>query len=369
MRLLVGILAILIIGLVLSLTLTSKVTKETETIEIGNIAILTDIGANWGNAAKNGIDLAIEDINSEGGINGRYLKANHQDYSFDVKKAVTALNYLTEVKEIDIIIGPTWTPEALAIKDIAREKKVLMISPSVGVKEFNEESKYLFTTWIHDSIISERLAEKVYERGHRKVVIIGAQQAWIVEQTNTFKRRFEEIGGKVIEVIEPLVESKDVSSEALKVKEATEADAIIYTGCAAPSSALIAKRVKEMGIELPLYSLTPDMDVIKASQGAFEGMLFLSSITPNPKFEERYEKRFGLKVDAGADTAYDAVMLIAMAIEETKSTDTTVLANYLNTIEFYNGVSGNLLSDRKGSFTKEFVAKTVVNEKIVEGKF
>jgi ABC-type branched-subunit amino acid transport system substrate-binding protein len=69
---------------------------------------------------------------------------------------------------------------------------------------------------------------------------------------------------------------------------------------------------------------------------------------------------------SGADGAYDAVMIIAKAIKETKSLDTKVLAEYLVGIKEYKGVSGTLISDGKGGFEKDGVIMKVKNGKPVK---
>ena len=169
---------------------TQKLIQEKEPIKLGSILILSGQGASWGTAAKNGIDMAIKDINTAGGINGRKLTIDHQDDQSDAKKAITAFDYLVNVKNIKIIIGTTWSHTGLPLIQKADNEKVLMISPSLGMAKFNEESDYLFNTWPHDEILSAKLADYVYQKGHRNVAMIGAEQIWVKQQTNAFKNRW-----------------------------------------------------------------------------------------------------------------------------------------------------------------------------------
>ncbi len=228
------------------------------------------------------------------------------------------------------------------------------------MKEFNEKSRYLFNTWPHDFLLSRQLAEYVYAKGYRNVAIIGAQEVWVKDQTNNFKARFEELGGSVAVLLEPDPSNKVVYSEALKIKN-SGADAIVSTTDGVLVGALIAKRAREIGVVLPIYSITIDASTIEAAQGAYEGMEFLTSLTPSPEFKESYEKRYGIPIDIGADSAYDAVMLVAQAMKQTGSEDTAVLQAYLNNIGEYNGVSGHLISDGKGGFSKGYVTEKIIN--------
>jgi len=340
--------------------------KEAETIKIGSILILTGEGAAWGNAARNGIDLAVEEINAAGGINGKPLEVVHEDDQSDAKKAISAFHKLTDLDGIDIIIGTTWSHTGIPLVQLADEKQILMISPSLGMKEFNEGSKYLFNTWPHDYYLSQNLADYVYEKGHRKVAVIGAEQIWVKDQTTAFTKRFEELGGSVEVLVEPLPTSKDVYSNALKIKAAKDIDAIVSTTDGVLVGTLVAKELKTLGVDLPIYSITIDADTLAAAQGAYEGMQFLTYLTPTEEFEKKYEERFGMPIDIGADSAYDAVMLIAQAMRETGSTDTNVLQTYLNSIESYEGASGNLTADGKGGFTKDCIAIEVRNGEMMK---
>jgi len=334
---------------------------QSETTEIGFIGILTGQGSSWGEAAKNGTTLAVEEINANGGVNGKLLSIDFQDDGGNVTKTVTAFNYLTDIKGINIILGTTWSNNGLPLIKLADEKKVLMVSPSLGKPEFNEGSEYLFNTWPHDVTLSSALADYVYNKGHTQVALIGAEEVWTKDQTNAFRKRFIELGGTIDILVEPTPEQTEVGIEATKIKNAKNITAIVSVTDGVLVGALVAKKAKELGVELPIYSVTIDADTIKSAQGAYEEMEFLTFLTPTTEFKEKYEKRFG-NIDIGADTAYDAVMLIVQAMKETKSTDTTILAEYLQNVKEYTGASGHLISDGKGAFTKPFLVKKVVNE-------
>jgi len=363
----ISVLAVAVILFIINIFfMTGVAINDDYSIVIGSLLRLTgEDGSNWGVASKNGIDLAVKDINTRGGILGKNLVVDHQDYQGNIDLAVNAFRNLVDVKGIDIIIGTTWTPEALALMNIADYEKVIMISPSLGVKEFNENSPYLFNTWPHDFLLSEKLAEIVYEKGYRKVAIIGEEQPWTKEQTNAFTKRFESLGGDIVLKLEPLPGTTEVTTEALKIKN-SDADVIVATSGSVLVGINIIKRAKEIGVDLPIYSVTVDDFVIKASDGAYEDMIYLTSLTPDTDFKNRYEDTYNLDIVIGADTAYDAVMLIAKAIEETGSTNTEILQKYLNNIKEYQGVSGHLKSDGKGGFTKDFVIMKVVDGKAVE---
>ncbi len=358
-------LVVLVLVFILFNLKSALINNQEDYIKIGNIGILSGQGSSWGIAAKNSIDLAVEEINKTGGINGKILIVDHQDDKGISKEAINAFNNLTDIKNINVIIGTTWSTTGIPLIDLANNKEVLMISPSLGKAEFNESSKYLFNTWPHDFVLSQNLADYVYNKGYRSVALIGAEEIWVKDQTNAFTNRFEELGGKVLVVVEPLPTQVDIYSDALKIKSTTGVEAIISTTDGVLVGSRVAKSLKEMGVNSPIYSITIDKDSIDAAQGAYEGMEFLTFLDSTPEFRDIYEKKYNQTIDVGGPSAYDAVMMIAKAMKETGSEDPEVLQAYLHNIKEWDGASGHLVSDGKGGFTKEYKIMKVVDGKIV----
>jgi branched-chain amino acid transport system substrate-binding protein len=332
-------------------------------LKLGSILILTGQGSSWGIASKNGIEMAVEKLNSDGGILGRRIEVSHQDDQSNPRNAISAFRQLVDVEKVRFIIGPTWSNSGIPLIQAADKTKTIMISPSLGLAKFNEANKYLFNTWPHDFLLSEQLAEYVFRKGHRNIALVGAEDVWVKEQTDTFKRRFEELGGKIAFLTEPLPGTVDLRTEALKIKNNSEVEAVVSTtdGCIVGS--LVAKELKQLGIEVPIFSITLDQSAIDASQGGFEGLEFLTFLTPLAEFQRAYEERFKIPIDIGADSAYDAVMMLAQAISEAGSDDTELVSAKLSAIKEWKGMSGVLKSDGRRGFEKRFAIKKVVNGK------
>lgn len=342
-----------------------EVKIEQQKIRLGSILILTGEGSAWGVAAKNGIDMAVADLQAGKLPPGWTIEVDHQDDHGDPKQSIAAFRELTETKGISLIIGPNWSTLGLPLINEADRKKVLMISPSLGLAKFNESSPFLFNTWPHDSLLAQKLAEYVYAKGRRRVALVGAQESWVEEQTAAFESRFVELGGKIELKIEPLPKTIDLRAEALKIK-ASAADAFVSTTDGVVVGSLAAKALKELGGNLPLYSITLDQGAIDAAEGGFEGLEFLTFLTPSAEFQKRYENRYGIPVDIGADSAYDAVNLIVKAALAQLSLEPEKLAKYLETIKEFDGASGRLVSDGKRGFIKPYKIKRIAAGRPVE---
>jgi len=329
-------------------------------IKVGSILILSGDGASWGIAAKNGIDLAISEINTAGGINGAQIVAVHEDNHSDPKQSVSAYQKLTTADDVHFVIGPNWSRSGMVLKDMATSDQTIMISPSLGMGDFNESSEYLFNTWPHDFILSERVADMLYDAGKRNIGIFGAQDVWVKDQTIALKKQFEKRGGVVSYLSEPNLDQKNLQTEVLKVKKKKNLDAMVITSAVYPVGVEFAQTLRELGITIPLYSMTLDKNIIASANGAYDSMKFLTFLTPNDEFSQKYEDTFHIPVEIGADSAYDAMMMLAQAMKLV-GTDTTDVANYLNGITEYHGASGILVSDGSGGFTKPFKTYIVEN--------
>ncbi len=334
--------------------------SKTGDIKIGAALILSGEGASWGESAKNGVSMAVNEINTDGGIDGRMISVVYEDAN-SPQTAISAFQKLTTVDGVRFIIGPNWSVQGIPLIKLADQTKVVVISPSLGVKEFNESSKYLFNTWPHDFILSRNLADYAYNKGRRNVALLGANEVWVKDQTSNFADRFKQIGGKVALTYEPLTTESDVRSELLKIKADKTIDAIVLTTDGYSLTDVIAKQLKALSISLPVYAITIDGQILKDCNGACDGFTMLTFLTPTKEFSDKYVKTYNRNVEVGSDSAYDAVMILAGAIRETKSTDTDKVAQYLSSVKNYSGASGELVSDSKNAFTKPFLVTKIVN--------
>lgn len=362
-KILIGIIAVVIITIVLLNVLYLK-PKTSEPIRIGGILMLTGAGSSQGLNSQRGADLAIEKINSEGGINGRQLETSYKDNQGDNARVAVTVFYEFLREDIKIILGPNWTPSGLVLAPLACEKQVLMISPSLGVAGFNGECNYLFNLWPHDNLLSEELGKQIYDEGYRKIAILGSQQAWEQEQAYAVKTGFENSGGEVVSFQLPSQDEQEFSTETENIREA-DPEAVVLTLSTDPVG-LAAKKLYETDVNVQYYAILLDDGSIQDAEGALEGSIAVTSFTPNQEFIDAFVNKYGEQPEFGADTSYDAIMLIAQAIEETDSTDPTVLKDYINALDGYEGASGTLVFDGNGGVTKPFKFVAVEGNVVVD---
>ncbi len=155
-------------------------TAEEKPFLIAALLSLTGDCADVGDLSKKGIELAIKEINAEGGILGRPVKLILEDSNESNSiNAVSAYRRLLLNSDIHFLIGPSCSPAALAIAPIAaKNPDVILFSPSVGQREFNEAGDNLFKLWPYDEEGPKLLAEYANKKGWKKVAIFSSQQSW-----------------------------------------------------------------------------------------------------------------------------------------------------------------------------------------------
>lgn len=323
---------------------------QANSIRFGAMFCLTGDCSEWGTNSRMGTELAAEQINNTGGILGKRLEVTYDDSHDTVPSdTVSAYQRLTTNKNINFILGPTWTIAGMSIApQIAGNKNIVVISPSVGVKDFNESSDNIFNTWPHDEKATRELARYGFRQGWKSVAILGSKDPWVETQSNIFAEEFESFGGRISVKLEPLPSSRDLRSEALKIK-ASNPDAVFFSNYQVD---VIARQLAEIKFNKPKIAILMEKDRVKAAAGALEDSVFALYEKPSAEFVASFSQKFGKQPGITADTAYDALMVLAQAIKTAESFDTEKVIVALKNLRNYKGTSGTFSFNEKGSVDK-----------------
>lgn len=320
-------------------------------LRIGALLCLTGECAEWGTNSLDGIRLAVEEINNSGGLLGRKLAVDVQDSGEgeSAGKAVSALRSFGKMPEGRFIIGPSWTPAGLAIAPVAaKEKGLILMSPSLGVEDFNETADNIFNIWPHDSIATRKLAEFAYELGLRRVGIFSSEQPWEMKQGQTFAKEFERLGGIVLALVEPLPSEKNLKTEVLKLL-AKQPEFIFFANFG--QMGVAAKELARAQYSGRKFAILMDETQIKVAQGALEDVIYAGYPDASAEFQKKYQQRYGKQPGITADTGYDAVHLYVQAILQAGSFEQSKIQTRLQRLVF-DGASGRIIFDAEGGVKK-----------------
>ncbi len=324
-------------------------TSDTGPIKIGAVLMLTGTGANYGEHSLNGATMAMEEINANGGVLGRKLDIVPEDNLGDnPAAAISAFNKLKS-QGIDLMIGPNWSPSAIALAPIVCDKKVVMISVSEGGTAFSQKCDYTFNTYPAEARLSEALGKYVASKGYKNVAMIGSQQSWETEQFNAVKKGLEEGGAKL--TIAEVTSGTETDFRTILVKmQKAKVDALILTNYT--NEDITARQARDLGFKPQIYAVLLDDATVKDAEGSLEGAIGMSYFSPSKEFADKYMKEFGKTPDVSADSSYDAVNLIAEAIKSTGKTDSESVKEYLVNQKTFNGASGTGTFDEYGQVVR-----------------
>lgn len=321
---------------------------EANSIKIGAILSLSGDCADVGELTRKGLELASSEINSHGGILGRSVEFVVEDTKESNSiNAVTAFQRILLNKEIRFLFGPSCTPAGLAVAPVAaKHPEILLISPSIGLREFNEAGPNIFKLWPYDEDGPRLLAEFAIEQNWRSAAVFSSQQAWELAQGRFFSVAFEKLGGKITEKVEPIQSINDLKTEAMKLIR-SKPDVIVLTNYL--QFDIAARELERQGWKGPKIASLMTGEKILSAAGALEGTVSYGYPPASPSYLDLFQKKFGREPwSISSDTAYDALTLLAKVINEKKSLSPELIAGELRKVRDYRGASGVFSIDEKG---------------------
>ncbi len=361
----------LILGLIISLGMLGCAKKEKE-IKIGAILPLTGDAALYGEICKTGMDLAVEEINSKGGLKGSKISIVYEDSQADPKLAVGATNKLITVDKVNAIVGAMGSSEVMAIAPILNEKRVVLISPAATSHEITQAGDYIFRTIVSDVYDGIAMARFAYHnKGIKTVGVFYMTEVGPQGVAEAFIDEFKKLGGTILNVEKCSRGEKDFRTPISRIDKKNP-DAI-YFALYPRESELFVRQIRELGVNrfLMTHQLIDDPEVLDKLGKAADGIIFTTpKLTPETGgigvklFYEKYRKKYEKEPQQFASNSYDAVMLLTNAME-TYGFDSESIKTGLYEVKDYKGASGLLSIDENGDVQQKMLIMQIKDTKPV----
>lgn len=336
--------AMLVAGLVVG----GGVAAAAETVKVGAILSIEGIFSSLGGPERDGIILAIEELNAAGGVAGKQIELIVYDDGGDQARAAQLANRLIFQDRVPVAFGPSITPTAEMVSPIFEQNEVLMIG-FVAQDYTWEGTKYIFMSLPSDAINAEAMVRyAVGDLDAKRIAVVYANVPYGVNGRK-FIAESAQAHGVEIAASERWGETDlDFTSQAGRVRAASP-DAILIWGSCAAADAQMIKALREAGENAPLVGnlCIPSPQTAEIAGEAAEGTIAFSVLDyANPDaqakpFLEAFQARFGNMPIPFAATSYDGVGLWAAAVERAGGkTDASSVAEAMIGLE-YKGVSGS----------------------------
>ncbi|MCL5010795.1 MAG: ABC transporter substrate-binding protein [Patescibacteria group bacterium] len=332
---------------------------------------LTGDAAIYGASPKKGAELAISEINANGGINGKKLELVAEDSKCDAKEAVNAINKLANIDKVKFIIGGMCSSETLAAAPIAESNKVVMVSPVSTNYKVSQAGDYIFRTVASDALQGKKAAELAYQMGFRKTAILYiSTNDYGPGLEMVFKAEFAKLGGQVVISESHAAGDADFRTQLTKMKSANPD--VLYLPSQMPENALVVKQAKELGIACQIIGTETIQDekFIEAVGEAANGIIFTSFTQYKGAtayaFSAKFKQMFGEEKAIYSDYAYDAVYALSKAMATCKNPqDSECVKAELYKTDFV-GATGPVAFDENGDVEgKDFAVFKIENNKFV----
>lgn len=337
---------------------------DNSALRIGVLTPLTGENANYGKSTKEGIDLAIDEINNQSYLE-RPLIAVYEDDKMEAKDGLNAINKLIASDRVPIVIGPFGSSVVNAVAPVANQNKVIVISASATADNIKNAGDYIFRITPSNARQGVDVADFSFKNLKAKTAAVLFQlNDYGTSLKNSFEDEFTKLGGKIVATESGNSGDKDFKTQLAKIKNAKPD--VIFFPLHIAEAGIFLKQAKEFGINSKFISCdgarVVDLFLIagQAAEGTYYTAPAWGSGIPNDEkvsdFNASFKRKYGKEPDVYAAYYYEVTKLIAYAIKNS-GYDGTAIKDFLYSIngdKDYKGITGTISFDRNGEVDKSF---------------
>ncbi len=329
-----------------------------EPIYIGLLAPITGTQAVMGEDLLAGAQMAVEETNAAGGVLGRPLELIVEDTETRPAPGMDAAHKLVEVDKVTILTGGFSSGVSLPIAEYCQEQGILYLLAVPTSPLFRDVGPFCMSVTVVDTFKGKAIADfAVEDSGKTKYALIFMNNAFGQALKEVTVDRLKELDAEIITEVNYELDKVDYKAELQRLF-ANNPEAVIGTWYA-KEGLVTAKQAYEMGLldveKVPWYVpevTTSFAEAIQSIPAALEGIKGLDPLEPKELFTEKFVAKMGREpITAFAAQYYDAVRMIAMAINFAQTTDPAAVRDTLFVIDdWYRGVSygGDKRFDKNG---------------------
>jgi ABC-type branched-subunit amino acid transport system substrate-binding protein len=336
--------------------------SKSSDIKLGSVMDITGALSGMGPLIQNGVQLAVDQINAAGGINGQKVTLYKEDGGTSPTVSLAAVTKLTSVNGVKAIIGPMTSGGVEACANYALANKVLLITPSgtspdLSIAPYLADRQFVFRTVTSDALQGQAMAQLVIQGGYQKVAILAMNNSYGSGIASVVSAQ---LAGKatIVANISYDPTKTDYLTELGQIKTAAP-DCVIHVGYQADADIIYAE-AQQLGLSNEHW-IAPDGVFSTATLGVAQAAQFMASsvigtaaaapagLAAYATFSAAYKTAFGVDPGVYAENAYDAANLIFAAMKVVGSSDgTKIAAEVLKLANNYSGASGTITMNTIG---------------------
>jgi branched-chain amino acid transport system substrate-binding protein len=325
---------------------------EEGAIKIGAVLDITGAGATLGVPERQTLEMLAEQVNAEGGVNGRQIELFIEDNQSTEDGAAKAVNSLISSEQVDLILGASRTGPSLAMRPIAEQAEIPMISLAANQK-IVDGSTWVFKTAQNDRVVLEKLVDDMSAKGYKNVAL-ARDASGFGEGVAEMLGEIGESAGITVGTVEKFApDATDFTAQMVKIRDA-KPDAVVIWGIP-PAAGLAQKAYRQLGLTAPVYQshgignqafLDTAGDSADGLLAPLGRMLVADQLAENDpqkpvvtKFIADFKAKYGQNPSTFAGHAYDGFMIAVEALKKA-GTDKAALRDAIEQVSNWPGVSG-----------------------------
>ena len=340
---------------------------QSDTILLGQVGSLTGAQATFGISTRNGIELALKEVNAAGGVKGKKVAVRVYDNQGKPEEAAQAVTRLITQDKVVLILGDVASSNSLAMAEKAQAAGVPMITPSSTNPTVTEKGDYIFRVCFIDPFQGFVMAKFAREnlKAKKAAILQDNKSAYSIGLKDVFNAKFQELGGTILATESYSQGDTDFRAQLTAIKK-TKPD-VVYVPGYYSDVGIISRQAREMGLLVPLLGGDgwDSEKLFELGGEALDGNYFSNHYSPdNPdpkvqKFIADYKAAYGGVPDALAALGYDAAKVAVAALEKAKDTSGPALREAIAQTKDFPGVAGAITLDEKRNAVKPAVVLKV----------
>jgi branched-chain amino acid transport system substrate-binding protein len=335
-----------------------------DTIKVGVYGDMTGQTASFGQSTRNGIQLAVDEINNAGGIDGKKIVLVVEDDQGQPNQATTVMQKMINQDKVQAVLGEVASTNSLAAAPVAQSAKIPMITPSSTNPKVTEVGDYISRVCFIDPFQGSAMAKFAAKSLNAKTAAIlgDVNSDYSKGLTQFFEEEFTKQGGRVVTKEAYTQNDPDFKAQLTKIRNLNPD--VIYVPGYYSQVGIIARQARELGMNQPLMGGDgwDSPDLFKLGGAALKNAYIsnhYSAENPAPEiqnFVKNYKAKFNVVPDSLAALAYDSAKVLADAIKRAGGAgDSVKLKDAINATKDFAGVTGTITLDASRNAVKPAV--------------
>ena len=346
--------------------------KKSDEIQVGAFLSLSGSDSTFGTDTRDGIELAVEEVNGAGGVKGKKVKVLYEDDKSTTQEASQKVRQLIDRDKVVAILGEVASSRSLAGGLIANTSHVPMVTPSSTAVDVTKGREWVFRTCFTDDQQGQVAARFVYNELKKKKVGVfyAAQDTYSSGLARSFRDELKKLGGEI--AIDKGYQKGETNFTTYLNELKAANPEIIFVPNYYNEMVQIARQAKQAGIPGSMFMGGDGWDSANLIEGAgaeLDGAYFTNHYAPDgpsqssKQFLTTFQGKYKHQPSSLSAMGYDATRLLFDAIGRATEVTPEAIRKALSETKDFQGATGTMTMDKDRNVNKPIVIVKIANKK------